>query len=919
MMKYLRIFFFVFLVDILMLSYVLYAGTTGKISGKVRDANTGEPLVGANVIIEGVWLEGIEVEIFDKMGAATDIDGNFFITNIAPGTYTLVVRVIGYKTQKLKVDVSVDKTTFLDIKMTEEAIKGEEVVVVATKERIQKDLTSSKSTLSADRIDVLAVENVNSLVDMQAGVVDGHFRGGRLGEVAYMIDGVMVNNDFSSSRESAVDVDPESVQDILVISGTFNAEYGKAMSGIVNTVTKEGGNNFVGKILMYAGNYVSSHDNIFIGIDNKDFNRIKDYKFTFSGPIIKNRLTFFINGRYNNDGGYIYGIRRFNVTDSSNFESINSAEWYSEHTGDGKEVSLNNSLSKSAFAKLTLRLFSNLKISFSSILNRNEYKTTGGYYESGITDKQYHGDDGWMYKYVPDGAPTLYNNSDYYALDINHVLTPGLFYNLKLIQYETENMCYVYKNPLDSRYVHPKYSYSRPGFYTGGNYKLWDHNGFIKKTLKFDLNYQLNIIHEFKTGFEYSLNTVKVKHYDIINGNTTNSGEFIPRVMDDESFYTEVYTKEPREFSAYLQDKMEFKEMVINLGVRFDMFDPASKYPTDYRNPDNSNMAVTFRSEYKDAEIQYQISPRFGLAYQLGSAASLHFSYGHFFQMPGFYSLYKEHNFHVSSYNYETQMGNPRLKAEKTVSYEVGLQQEVYKNLVVDVSVFYRDIYNLLTLKSVQTYDARVYGLYDNLDYATAKGIILNVDYQYDRLFFNFNYSLQYAEGEASNPKQFFLKAGTADPVIKLTRLDYDQRHTLNASVGYKYKNLDASLILNWNSNTPYTYEPKVDSYSAKADIPENNSDMPSRFNADFSLHYNFNITKKIKTKFYLEVYNLFDNLNENAVFSTTGRANSSLDVETLKENYRSDFTTLEEFLYRPDYYSQPRMVKVGLSFNFIY
>ncbi|HDZ10657.1 MAG TPA: carboxypeptidase-like regulatory domain-containing protein, partial [Bacteroidetes bacterium] len=155
---------------------VLFAQTTGKIIGKVRDKQTGQPLPGANVLVEGT-----------TRGAATDTGGNFFIINLPPGVYTLRVQMLGYETVRVeRLRVSVNRTTGVSVKMKPTVIKGQVVVVEAPKVVMKKDQTSSVRNVSADEIKVLPVENMSGIVGMQAGVVHGHFRGGRLGEVAYM-------------------------------------------------------------------------------------------------------------------------------------------------------------------------------------------------------------------------------------------------------------------------------------------------------------------------------------------------------------------------------------------------------------------------------------------------------------------------------------------------------------------------------------------------------------------------------------------------------------------------------------------------------------------------------------------------------------------------------------------------------------
>ena len=77
-----------FLLIFLLTPLSIYAGTTGKLSGSVKDAQTGEPLVGANILIVGTDL-----------GAATNINGSYIILNISPGNYSVRVSFIGYESK----------------------------------------------------------------------------------------------------------------------------------------------------------------------------------------------------------------------------------------------------------------------------------------------------------------------------------------------------------------------------------------------------------------------------------------------------------------------------------------------------------------------------------------------------------------------------------------------------------------------------------------------------------------------------------------------------------------------------------------------------------------------------------------------------------------------------------------------------
>jgi hypothetical protein len=183
---------------LLFFSSSLFAGTTGKLKGYVTDKETGEIILGANIIIEGTYF-----------GAASDLDGYYYINNIPPGNYRVIASAIGY-TKVIVQDVSIriDLTTSVDIKMSSTVIEMEdEVVVTSTRPLVQKDLTSTSVTISSDEIRMMPVENVDQIINLQAGVIGGHFRGGRSNDVSYLIDGVAVNDVYNGERGLEVDMD----------------------------------------------------------------------------------------------------------------------------------------------------------------------------------------------------------------------------------------------------------------------------------------------------------------------------------------------------------------------------------------------------------------------------------------------------------------------------------------------------------------------------------------------------------------------------------------------------------------------------------------------------------------------------------------------------------------------------------------
>ena len=152
----------IFLSLLIFSNNLVFAGTTGRLAGRVTDKTSGEPLPFVNVVIMGTTL-----------GEATDIDGYYSIINIPPGTYVVKASAIGYNTVSFQdVKVSIDLTTTIDFELSEESVElGEEVVVIVTKPLVKMDLTASTSIVGDDVISQLPVAEVQDVLKLQAGVV----------------------------------------------------------------------------------------------------------------------------------------------------------------------------------------------------------------------------------------------------------------------------------------------------------------------------------------------------------------------------------------------------------------------------------------------------------------------------------------------------------------------------------------------------------------------------------------------------------------------------------------------------------------------------------------------------------------------------------------------------------------------------
>ncbi|MDZ7822325.1 MAG: carboxypeptidase-like regulatory domain-containing protein [Candidatus Marinimicrobia bacterium] len=168
------------LVAALLVAGISFAATTGKIAGYVRDENTGEPLPGANVLLRGA-----------TMGAAANAEGYYVMLNIPPGTYDVVASYVGYAREEVSdIRVMIDRLTTVDFDLKVEAYEGEEVIVQAKRDLIQKDNASGQLNVSSDEIEGLPVSSVSQVLSLKAGVSGMSVRGGGTDETAFMLDGI---------------------------------------------------------------------------------------------------------------------------------------------------------------------------------------------------------------------------------------------------------------------------------------------------------------------------------------------------------------------------------------------------------------------------------------------------------------------------------------------------------------------------------------------------------------------------------------------------------------------------------------------------------------------------------------------------------------------------------------------------------
>jgi outer membrane receptor protein involved in Fe transport len=276
------------------------------------------------------------------------------------------------------------------------------------------------------------------------------------------------------------------------------------------------------------------------------------------------------------------------------------------------------------------------------------------------------------------------------------------------------------------------------------------------------------------------------------------------------------------------------------------------------------------------------------------------------------------------------RLGDADLKPERTIAYEVGLQQELSGQFGLDVTLFYKDIRDQLGLEAVKTVDAVGFTRYINRDYGSVKGFTFSLEKMRTGLISgSVDYTFQYAKGSASDPNFLqLIEVATrmsGEPIQfperQILALDWDQRHTLNTSLNFsKPSNWAVSLLGVFGSGLPYSPS-SVEQLQLPDREFKNSARKPMTFTVDMKANKQFKLDKYTMSIF-LRIYNLLDRLNENSVYAVTGRAteNARLPYEqalALEMLARGGQFTMAEWDNHPGWFSEPRRVQLGMAVRF--
>jgi len=825
---------------------LVFAGVGGKLAGFVTSSE-GEKLAGVNIVIEGT-----------TMGTAANLKGEFFILNVPPGTYTVKFMMIGYTTAVHKdVQVVSDFTTKLNAVLELATLESaEEIVVIDTRPLIQRDATATIRVISAEDIVAMPVDNFKDVLVTQAGFTTDegggiHVRGGRTKEILYMIDGVIVRDpmegDFSGT------VNQNAIQEMTVISGTFNAEYGQAMSSVVNIVTKEGGDKFHGRVeytsdqlnaykyhesgaFAYLDTSYADEDTAFQYVDLRD-GLFDFYQNAPEGFYPKTLIPLFempLNGQLSISlGGPLIGKTSYYL--SGLFSSIESPL---PHGGD---------MSQDIQLRLSHKLTDQIKL--------------GAHLHSSSRLYQNYSH---RWKYLPQSNTHTYKSNDRLSLNLTHTLSEAWFYDVHVSSQTVGTKIGVaalspeaYERPLTDASVY---------FYASGNQGVYTDNLSHTQSLNISSTYNTGD-HLIKGGFNYAAHQLEIyTEEDPWLGGTN---------FKDDTTYS------PTELSFYLQDKIEFEYLILNLGLRYDRIDPRIGMWEDITRFAlwDSSLQSWVAAPVIDAPTESKWSPRIGLAYPVTENTVFHFSYGHFFQSPDFKAMTYNADKDISAAL--PLVGNAGVKPQKTVAFEVGVKQALSPITKFTATVWSKDIRDLLSTQSYRIISIPVV-VYTNSDYASVRGVDLSLDRQFSGGFSaNLSYTLSVARGNNSEPIAGYFSAYENEEIPhKEYYLDFDQRHDLSLNLSYRsdsnggaaifgmkpLANTNANLLLNVASGLPYT--PYVD---PTIQVEVNSARKPWIYSLDLRVKRQLSLGN-LKPALFFEVMNLTNHENVLYVNSRTGK-----------------------------------------------
>jgi len=917
-----RILLFIFL------SISLHSQDFGTVSGQVKDAISGDGLPGVNVMIKGTYY-----------GAATDLDGNFHIPKIKPGSYDVEVSKNGYKIiLNTGENINHQETTVLTFNLEETVLSfGKDVIVMGKKPLFDVDETSSMVRVSKEDIENKVVSSVEDILSEQIGVTtqdnEIHIRGGRIDESMFVVDGFSVKDPLSGYSGNLF-VNADAIEELEIITGGYSAEYGQAMSGVINIKLKEGRDYYEGAIKYASDRFLSGNSNS----DRIEFN--------FGGPDLffqtipgvfgadlPGRFSFFLNGygkMYDGNlpiASKLYPHRYW----SSNFISDEKSDKFMDRLAPRE----NNDWHLLYKTTWELTPQKKLFVSYDASMNINQ-----GYYMPRAFASTYFP---YRYMNILDNFNTITRDTRLINMNWTHTLSTKSFYQFTLGKFTTMEHSAVqdlpwtdYQERLDLEPINYNIDNTDQDgniqitygdeFYDTGFAPEWYDLSSENTRMDLDWTYHTETRHKLKTGFEHTITDIQVLDIDEPWSGSSGFG------ANYDSYNAKTY------FGAfYFQDRIIFEGMTLNIGFRTDYWIPG-RYVEDAIQ-DTSNIIITdearviFEEETFDFpwagdpfKMKARISPRFGISHPVTDNDVLYFYYGHFSQLPTFQYVYAKINSKSQS-TYQV-FGNPNLNPKTTVQYELGVKHRFSEDQVLELKAYWKDMFDYETSQTIRPSNPKYahlsFNMYFNADYARARGIEAILKSRLWKNWYldlNFNYSI--VTGKSSSPlDNLLVQAGQlSEKPLGENFMSWDRPLHFFANVSYNHpKNWGASARIEFESGRRYTrsiqdtiiyvngqpyYEgPREDDrpYAYISETPKQNIEL--KIFKTFKFNW-------LRIKSYVEIENVLNQLTPRRVNPYTGRGYEP--GETIGYHLANSPNPNTD----PSRYNKPRTMEIGIQLNF--
>ncbi|MCX6833876.1 MAG: TonB-dependent receptor, partial [candidate division Zixibacteria bacterium] len=710
-------------------------------------------------------------------------------------------------------------------------------------------------------------------------------------QLSYYYDGFSIQDPFFAA--AGMRIVPTALAELSLTSGGFSAEYGEALSGVVNAVTKEGTAEYHGGLRTFQGG-THPYDVATAKWGSLKSTRNRSFAADFSGPIPgldERRYTFFTSGEYVADQGDL------------------PHNWSTTNTG---------------ICKLTMQPVPRLKLK----TNVTVQKADGASYTHRDVNNV-------SYDFNLDGLPVWEQSAHLAGITSNYALSDRVITSLTFNQFYmkrqsgpshlkgvywrnwpgySENQNGIYNGTIDDDNYNNNVDWTDPmqvtGFTIGGSFEpTYAFRQTRYNSLSGNLTAQWNKNNQVKAGFKYLRNHVEWDKKQFYNA--------LP--------YGEKYSSRPRSAALFVEDKMEYRDYVINLGLRYDYRDADISF--NY-TPDDTV------ARYREADPKSRISPRLGVSFPISDRAALHFNYGIYYQEPQYTFLYQ--NLSGDRSSGLPVLGNPNLEPEETISYELGADQMIGEMLRVDMTAYYKDVADLVTTREAGQVAGNPVTKYVNGDYGTVTGFDLSLERLPvgGYLSGSISYGFMIAKGNgstANEPYYTYLTSNTDTlPPLSQFPLDFDQRHTITAVLDLRIPEqwngrlLGMKLPGAWGLSTvgyfgsglPYT---RTDADGNR--LGERNANrLPATYSVDMRFNKDFTVgLPGDKLTFFVEVDNLFNRRNVLDVYTRTGLPDNDMNISgadlALNEEELNQYDHL--FDHDPQNYSPPRTIRTGLEFNF--